>query len=555
MAIINEVGDQTGSIQVGDTFNGGVAGLDVRDNINLNSLVQGTTYTITIDLSSVTGTVEFGLLNAATFEGSRIFILDGVYVPSSVPNSSIGTFSPGSLEGNTVSFDFTPSIIAPFFLELTVHNGGSVDYGLSLAEADPFGATDNADTIFGFDTDDTVALLRGDDSMDAGDGNDTIEGNNGNDTINGNLGDDSLNGGSGDDKLNGGQGNDTLIGSSGADLVLGKTGDDSLIAGREDDTLEGDSGQDTLQAGKGNDSLDGGADNDRLFGSLGDDEMTGGTGDDLFVIHADSGNDTITDFTSGEDRIDVKKLDITTLSDLGLTDTDDGLLVKFSAGNSVTLTGVLVADISAADFAFKPDPTLATEGADLIHGAENVHDVFDGLAGNDTIMGRSGHDWLTGSDGNDQLRGHDGRDTLDGGAGKDFLLGGAGRDVLNGDTGNDRLKAEGGADTLNGGDGNDRMDAGSGSDLLDGGAGHDTMTGGIGIDTFAFRAGSDRDTITDFRNGVDMLDFSAHAGITTLGDLLIEQDGSSTRITYGATDILVLEDTFATSIDATDFIF
>ncbi len=555
MAIINETGDLTGNIESGDTFVGNVAGVDVRDNINLNNLQGGTTYTITIDLSDVSGTAEFGLLNANTLEGSRIFILNGVYIPSSVPNSSIGTFSPGTLVGNTVSFDFTPVAPAPFFLELTVHNGGALDYSVALAPADPYGVTDDADVVIGLNTDDVVALLRGDDSMDAGIGNDTVEGNNGHDTINGNAGDDSINGGSGWDRLNGGVGNDTLLGSSGSDLLMGKTDDDRLIGGSGNDTLEGDGGNDVLEGGKGNDRLDGGDNNDTLNGSLGDDFITGGTGSDLFVIQRDSGNDTITDFTSGEDLIDIQKLGHISLSDLTLTDTSNGLLVDLGDGNSVILQGVLAADISGTDFGFLPDPALATAGDDLIKGNDAVNDVLDGLAGNDIIFGRDGNDLIDGSQGDDQLRGNAGRDTLNGGEGKDYLLGGAAQDELNGGSENDRLKGDKGADTLSGGAGNDLLDGGNGTDSLDGGTGRDTLTGGSGADTFVFAIGSNRDTVTDYEDGFDLFDFSGHAGVTDISDLVILQDGASTLITYGNTDIITLENTTATDLDSTDFLF
>lgn len=66
-----------------------------------------------------------------------------------------------------------------------------------------------------------------------------------------------------------------------------------------DDTLEGGSGNDALFGEDGNDVLLGGADNDTLQGDAGADSLTGGAGDDVFIYAEGDGNDTITDFNSG----------------------------------------------------------------------------------------------------------------------------------------------------------------------------------------------------------------------------------------------------------------
>jgi len=61
-----------------------------------------------------------------------------------------------------------------------------------------------------------------------------------------------------------------------------------------------------LQGLAGDDHLFGGKGNDRLIGGAGDDILTGGAGNDTFVFaSAMEGFDTITDFRSGADRIEV----------------------------------------------------------------------------------------------------------------------------------------------------------------------------------------------------------------------------------------------------------
>lgn len=106
----------------------------------------------------------------------------------------------------------------------------------------------------------------------------------------------------GNNMLSGGDGNDTLSGGVGADRLFGDDGDDSLDGGKGNDSLFGGDGDDTLLGGDGNDTLE---------ASAGTDSLTGGDGKDVFmfsVIDSDS-KITITDFKSGEDKINLAKID------------------------------------------------------------------------------------------------------------------------------------------------------------------------------------------------------------------------------------------------------
>lgn len=105
--------------------------------------------------------------------------------------------------------------------------------------------------------------------------------------------------GAGDDSILGGSGNDTLMGYADNDTIRGGGGADYLDGGDGNDSLAGDLGMDTLYAGAGNDTLDGGGSDDVLSGGTGDDRITGGTGNDTFIYIVGDGNDTITDFNSG----------------------------------------------------------------------------------------------------------------------------------------------------------------------------------------------------------------------------------------------------------------
>jgi hypothetical protein len=171
---------------------------------------------------------------------------------------------------------------------------------------------------------------------------DSLAGQAGNDVLNGRDGDDTLLGGDGVDHLIGGAGRDSLDGGAGydyarystaasgitADLTnsLLNTGDaegdtfasiEGLIGSAHDDVLRGDAsgndlvghaGDDILQGRDGNDGLQGGAGNDRLDGGEGSDYLSGGSGADTFVFGSAPGSgavDTITDYESGEDRIEL----------------------------------------------------------------------------------------------------------------------------------------------------------------------------------------------------------------------------------------------------------
>lgn len=113
----------------------------------------------------------------------------------------------------------------------------------------------------------------------------------------------------------------TFTGGSGADAYQG---------GSQADVLNGGSGADTLSGGGGNDTIKGG---------VGVDLLTGGTGNDIFVFTAVGDStfanyDTITDFGTGTDKID-----LTGIADLwagfgGTTATSNGYWYATSGGNT-----------------------------------------------------------------------------------------------------------------------------------------------------------------------------------------------------------------------------
>jgi Ca2+-binding RTX toxin-like protein len=77
-----------------------------------------------------------------------------------------------------------------------------------------------------------------------------------------------------------------------------------------------------------------------------------------------------------------------------------------------------------------------------------------------------------------------------------------------GSTGKDKFSGFNKADTLHGEAGADTLGGGKGNDTIYGDEGNDKLSGGKGIDTFVFENGDGKDTIRDFGNGADLIDFS-----------------------------------------------
>ena len=250
---------------------------------------------------------------------------------------------------------------------------------------DTINAGGGHDQVWAGDGDDLIEGGWGFDTIGAGAGNDTIWGDVGADLIFGGLGNDLLGGGEladtiwgaegqdliyggqGWDRMGGGAGNDTLWGGSENDLVYGGLGDDLLGGdGQNDevwggdghDILYGGTGEDTLGGGTGNDQVWGGAGRDTLWGGLGDDTLGGGTegdqiwggaGSDLFVFAPGSGQDTIGDFTPGQDRLHLTGA--SSLSDLSLSTGNGGVWIGYG-GDLILLQGLTLADLGSADFVF-----------------------------------------------------------------------------------------------------------------------------------------------------------------------------------------------------------
>ncbi len=223
-----------------------------------------------------------------------------------------------------------------------------------------------------------------------------VTGSNANDKLAGGGDDDSLRGLGGDDMLYAGEGTDAFDGGEGFDTVsfeqvqgrvlvdlqmdatqagyarffdfgdvtgssyvdvesfLGGEFSDNLRGNAESDSLNGGGGWDRLYGRAGDDRLDGGTGGDAIYGNRGADTMTGGPDDrpDRFIYFgADEtgvgkGNrDVITDFVSGEDRIEISRIDADVtivrnqafefIGDAGFSGTAGELGYRMEGGNTI----------------------------------------------------------------------------------------------------------------------------------------------------------------------------------------------------------------------------
>jgi Ca2+-binding RTX toxin-like protein len=220
----------------------------------------------------------------------------------------------------------------------------------------------------------------GDDWLIGGVGSDTLLGGADNDILQGLGGANRMEGGAGDDQyvstsLNDiiieapGQGRDTLYATYNVAALADNVeqlsisgGATSAVANGLDNTIYGNNSAVglVLDGAGGNDLIYGSGFADSIFGSLGNDTMVGLGGADRFRYSStgDLGDDLITDFADGSDRIEITGLGYSAAS-IGSAITITGganALISFTSGGlfgtTVRLAGVNQANVTAADFLF-----------------------------------------------------------------------------------------------------------------------------------------------------------------------------------------------------------
>lgn len=237
--------------------------------------------------------------------------------------------------------------------------GQFYDFGLATTTADRFNFSDlkatqatELNTSSGIDV---IVLLAGDDHTTDNSGSRIYFGNTGNDTIDGADGNDTIAAGQGEDAVMGGNGDDVLAGNLGNDVINAEAGADVVLGGQ---------GQDVIKGGSGSDLLSGDLGDDTLTGDSGFDVLTGGSGRDRFVLEAGNDLDTITDFLSGTDLLQLPEG--VGFADLTFATTNGNTLIQTTGGVSIALLqGIAPSLLSDANFIAASTPNGQTTNLTL----------------------------------------------------------------------------------------------------------------------------------------------------------------------------------------------
>ncbi|MEM1401083.1 MAG: calcium-binding protein, partial [Pseudomonadota bacterium] len=165
--------------------------------------------------------------------------------------------------------------------------------------------------------------------------------------------------------------------------------------------------------------------------------------------------------------------------------------------------------------------------------------------------------------------GDDGANTLAGTGGIDNMHGAKGNDLMQAAGGNDYVFGEGGHDTLEGGAGDDWLEGGSSNDMMDGGLGNDTLvasrgkdelTGGADADVFLFKDTIRKATITDFEDGIDLIDLSRMEAARNMDDIEVEQVAANEYTLFFGNDagketVVQVLSASNVALDQNDFLF
>ncbi|RCJ28997.1 hypothetical protein A6770_00960 [Nostoc minutum NIES-26] len=507
-------------------------------------------------------------------------------------NALITTFFGGDLSQLKLNGINPSQLQATDFILNTVNQSQTIDGNTSYAYADQlFGGLGN-DTLRGFRGNDVLFGEQGDDRLEGGADNDTLYGGTGNDVFNlaySQNNDVVIDFVRGQDKVdvrslnigdwntlkllisNDGQDNaliTTFFGGAlsqlklnginpsqlqATDFILNTVNQSQTIDGNTSyayaDQLFGGLGNDTLRGFRGNDVLFGEQGDDRLEGGADNDTLYGGTGNDVFNLAYSQNNDVVIDFVRGQDKVDVRSLNIGDWNTLKLLISNDGqdnaLITTFFGGalSQLKLNGINPSQLQATDFILNTVNQSQTIDGNTSYAYADQ--LFGGL-GNDTLRGFRGNDVLFGEQGDDRLEGGADNDTLSGGTGNDtysFLANTAlgtdtitetttgGTDTINfsgttvavnvnlglttSQTINSNLKlilsANNVIENATGSTGNDSLTGNTLNNTLIGGAGNDTLSGGTGNDTYSFLANTalGTDTITETTTGgTDTINFS-----------------------------------------------
>ncbi|MBM1221596.1 hypothetical protein JQU17_11885 [Ponticoccus sp. SC2-23] len=413
------------------------------------------------------------------------------------------------------------------------------------------------------------------------------------------------------------QGIENVVGTSADDEIIGDAGDNALDAGDGDDTIIGLGGDDRI-ALQGNDEAYGGDGDDYFVIGAGTMTIDGGVGVDTLEFGPSAKVEVIVDPETGEGTYTAELLVSRAVwaddNGASMQGTDGSRTIN---GTTLTPDEILQSDPIFTDSIDDLDrivPEVEDDGFEIaiisetvtytgsFTGVENFTVARTPDAGG-VLQAGSGDDFLTGGRGDDQIDGGGGSDFIFSIGGDDQIDGGAGSDTGITQSGNstfaeddagtsqttdrpvdDIFVAGWGDDALMAGAGHDIVigdpaeDWAFGADTIDGGTGDDLLQGGFGADLFVFGDGHGNDTIArididavfadrpadisdvpllagaDFQTGLDRIDLSAIADVTSFDDLELTDtsDGVLIDTEQGTITIVGLS---VTDLSESDFIF
>lgn len=399
----------------------------------------------------------------------------------------------------------------------------------------------------------------------------TIKGTSSADLLTGTSGDDYIDGLTGLDTMTGGAGDDTYAASSSRDVVVEAVsgGVDTVLLyelsyqlGDNVENLTAKSNQGATLFGNGlSNMLIGAAGADTLIGAGGADFMTGGAGADAFMVSVD-GSSVVSDFTAG-DKVVLAGDDFASFAELqaALAQSDADTVLHFRDGHTLTLKGVVAADLTATSFDLDGlATTVAAGGATTAtFTGTSKFDVITGTSSNDKIDGRAGADVMKGGAGDDTYVVDSAGDHIleFGGGGIDTVLVQASRYLLEAQVENATITTNDGATVIGNASANWIIGK-DGADHIEGGGGLDRLTGGAGADVFVFHSVADgADVITDFSVGQDKLDLSALHQDYASGTWSTAQTDAGLQVYFdhnGAHDLIATLE-HVTTLSAGDILF
>ena len=379
---------------------------EYTDSLTNIQTIAGSTGTDTIDTSSIT---SHNLVY--TFTQTSVTVLDLTtftnlvqYTPNASAPTTVVLVANNSPSNNTISisggnWQITEPVANSHTSNSFQNAAGAITYtvdtnGVLTANGSSLHAVlTNAGGTFS-----NITLNSGDSTFDGSQssvafnltsgsatGNQTLTGGSGNDSFHAGSGTNILDGGAGTNSLFGGAnndtyvftthaGNDTITDTSGVntlDFSATSTGGTMNLTSTASQSMGGSTV--TLTSGtqitnvigtSGNDTITGNSLNNVINGHGGNDTLTGGAGNDTFAVStnatpATAETITITDFTSGSDKLDLSAYQTTyaALTDGNtangeMTNVSGHAQITFADNQVIDLTNVTTAQIVQTDFLF-----------------------------------------------------------------------------------------------------------------------------------------------------------------------------------------------------------